>query len=274
MEKGKEIYPPRPLTVTVVQNAAGEEVAGNLDRIEKLLSTSGPEDLVVLTEVFAYRGDDAGYRSRAEPLNGPLMRRLGEWACQRHAWILAGSVLEQAGEAVYNTSVLLDRSGTVVASYRKMHLFEAHLESGQVIREADAYSYGEKPCTVQIEGWTCGLAICYDLRFPELFRRYADAGAHLLLTPSNFTHRTGRDHWEILVRARAIENQCFHVAPNQCGDNPRTKVTSYGHSLVVGPWGDVLTTAGESEMAVTITLDPLALAVVRRRVPALQHRRL
>lgn len=127
---------------------------------------------------------------------------------------------------------------------------------------------------VDIEGWRCGLSICYDLRFPELYRGYAALGAHLLLIPANFTQRTGRDHWEVLVRARAIENQCFVVAPNQCGANPSSGVVSHGHSLAVGPWGEVLAAARDEETALHCVLDPAELWRTRQRVPALDHRRL
>jgi nitrilase len=197
---------------------------------------------------------------------------MAETAKARHAYLLAGSLLERAGEKVYNTSVLFDRSGAVAATYRKIHLFEARLEDGTRIREAEAYDPGREPVAADIEGWQAGLAICYDLRFPELFRTYAAQGAHLLFVPSNFTQRTGKDHWEVLVRARAIENQCFVVAPNQCGVNPATGVRSHGHSMIVGPWGEVLAAAADEESVILAKLDPADLAATRNRVPALRHR--
>jgi len=122
-----------------------------------------------------------------------------------------------------------------------------------------------------IEGWSAGLGICYDLRFPELFRHYAARGAGLLFLPSNFTQRTGRDHWEVLLRARAIENQCFIVAPNQCGENDAIGVASHGHSMCVGPWGEVLCEGGSKEAILTAELDPALLMSTRRRIPALKH---
>jgi nitrilase len=118
------------------------------------------------------------------------------------------------------------------------------------------------------------MSVCYDLRFPELYRLYTERGARLLFVPSNFTQRTGRDHWEVLCRARAIENQCFVVAPNQCGANPATGIASHGHSVVVGPWGEVLCEAGDDETVLTARLDIGALEATRRRVPALDHRRI
>lgn len=258
----------------LVQTAAGTDRRANLEKIEFLLAGQSGEDLIVLPEVFVLRGDDADYRAAAEPLTGPTVRFLAELARRKHAWMLGGSLLESDGGSVYNTSVLLDRSGRLVASYRKIHLFEAHLEDGKVIRERNAYEPGHEPVLVEIEGWSCGLAICYDLRFPELFRYYSSRGASLLFAPSNFTQRTGRDHWEVLVRARAIENQCFVLAPNQCGTNAVTGVASHGHSLAVGPWGDVLGDGGGEEGVLRVQLDPAEIDRIRRRIPALEHRRL
>ena len=125
---------------------------------------------------------------------------------------------------------------------------------------------------VDIEGWSAGLGVCYDLRFPELSRHYSARGADILFFPSNFTQRTGRDHWEVLLRARAIENQCFVVAPNQCGVNRAIRVVSHGHSMAIGPWGEVLCEAGNREAILTAELDPALLRSTRRRIPALKHR--
>jgi nitrilase len=155
-----------------------------------------------------------------------------------------------------------------------MHLFEATLDSGKVIRESDLWQAGTEPVLTQLEGWNCGMAICYDLRFPELFRHYSAQGAHLFFLPSNFTQRTGQDHWEVLLRARAIENQCFVIAPNQCGTNPHTGVTSYGNSMIVGPWGEVIARFGTEAQAATFTLTIHDLETTRRTIPALAHRKL
>lgn len=265
--------PTTALRVTLVQNTAGRCKADNLARIESLLAPVGPEELVVLPEVFAFRDGDEGLRAEAEPFPG----RVGEWMCglarQRHAWVVGG-VIEKTPGGLFNTAVVVDPTGKRQFSYRKMHLFEARLDDGRVIREADVYQAGDLPVLFTMAGWRIGLSICYDLRFPELYREYAEQGAQILLAPSNFTQRTGRDHWEILTRARAIENQAFVIAPDQCGVNPGTGVASYGHSVVVGPWGEILALAGEDETAVTVTLAPADLAQARNRVPALRHRRI
>lgn len=246
----------------------------NLGQLKHLLSGIGTTDVIALPEVFALRGSDQDYRDHAQSMQGPLVNFMASIAHRHNAWVLAGSIIESAGQGIYNTSVLVNRRGEVHASYRKIHLFEAELESGQVIRERDTYLPGDNPVMAELDGWQCGLAICYDVRFPELFRLYSARGAQLFFVPANFTQRTGKDHWEVLLRARAIENQCFVVAPNQCGVNPHTKVASYGHSMIIGPWGDILARIEEGEKAVTVTLDIHQLDQTRRRVPALSHRRL
>jgi predicted amidohydrolase len=266
--------PETTLRVAVVQMAAGADPAANWRRARQLLDEAGPADLVALPEVFHLRGSEDDYRRKPEPVPGPLTKRLSAWAAKRKTWLLAGSVIEKTPGGLFNTSLLFDRRGRLAATYRKIHLFEAHLENGKVIRESDTYQAGLQPVMATVEGWQCGLAICYDLRFPELFRLYSRQGAHLFFLPSNFTQRTGRDHWEVLVRARAIENQCFVVAPNQCGANPHTGIASHGHSLIVGPWGEVLAAAADEEGVLRAELDPHLLRQTRRRIPALQHRRL
>ncbi len=267
-------WPKHPLTVSIVQNSAGGDPAANLAGIESLLTALPPGDLLALPELFAWRGREADCLAQAQALPGPIIDHLADLAVRRREWILAGSVIEKAGAAIFNTSVLLNRKGTIAASYRKIHLFEAKLETGQVIRESNSYSPGTAPALVDIEGWRCGLAICYDLRFPELFRYYAAAGAHLFLVPANFTQQTGRSHWEVLLRARAIENQVFVAAPNQCGVNPSTLIASYGHSLVIGPWGELLSLAGNEPQVLQATLDPAYLARIRASLPVLSQRRL
>jgi len=262
------------LRVTVLQVDAGQDAQANQVRLKHLLDGIGATDVIALPEVFSVRGSDQDYRRSAQPVAGQTTAFLASIAHRHNAWVLAGSIIEDAGHALYNTSVLLNRRGDVVATYRKIHLFEAALENGQIIRESETYNAGTEPVMAELEGWQCGMAICYDLRFPELFRHYSNDGAHLFFVPSNFTQRTGKDHWAVLLRARAIENQCFVVAPDQCGTNPHTGVESHGHSMIVGPWGEVLADIEEGERAITVTLDVYDLNETRRRIPALTHRKL
>ncbi len=262
------------LSVTIVQTSASLDVQSNLARIEELLSAAPHSDLIALPEVFALRGDDRDHREVAEPVSGSIVERMAAIAVAHDSWLLAGSMVEASDEQTWNTCLLLDRQGRVTATYRKIHLFEAHLEDGTVIREEDSYSAGTEPVVVELDGWCCGMSICYDLRFPELYRLYAERGAHLFFVPANFTQNTGKDHWEVLLRARAIENQCFVIAPNQCGTNERTGAASYGNSMAVGPWGEVLCRAGDAETVLCVELDPESLRKVRKRIPVLDHRRL
>ena len=261
----------RKISVAVIQNSAGQCAEANLRRLERF-AAGVRADILALPEVFALRGADDDYRRIAQPCAGQLGRWAAALARRKGAWLLAGSIIERSGKRFYNTSLLFDRRGVLRATYRKIHLFEARLEDGRWIRERDLYAAGRRPCFVRAAGWPAGLAICYDLRFPELFRLYSRQGALLFFLPSNFTQRTGKDHWETLVRARAIENQCFVIAPNQCGANPATGVVSYGHSLVAGPWGEILAVAGDEEAVITAALDPELLRLSRTRVPAWRHR--
>ena len=258
------------LTICMIQMDAGTDVAGNLARVGELLEKTPPCDVVVLPEVFSVRGNEEDYRGAAELIPGPTTGVIAEMAASRSSWVLAGSVIEKEGGKNYNTSVLFDRTGRIAATYRKIHLFEATLDTGEVICEGDSYSAGSEPVLADIEGWRCGMAICYDLRFPELFRHYVAEGAHLFFVPSNFTQRTGKDHWEVLVCARAIENQCFVIAPDQCGMNARTGVESHGHSLAVDPWGDILGRGGVNEEVITVRIDAERLRSVRARIPVLR----
>ena len=262
----------RRLRVAVVQTDAGRDIGRNLEKMEDMASAVRGADIIALPEVFAVRGSHEDYRGAAQPVDGPISARVADLARRKRAWVIAGSIIEKAGSKTYNTCVLFNRDGGVEAFYRKIHLFEARLEDGRRIRESDDYSPGKKPVLADVEGWRIGLAICYDLRFPELFRHYSERGAHLVFVPSNFTQRTGRDHWDVLVKARAIENQCFVVAPNQCGVNRATGVKSHGHSIAVGPWGEVLCEAGDRERVLVTVLDPSLLSAARSRVPALKHR--
>lgn len=270
---GQLPLPRRPLRVSMIQNAAGGDLAENLRRLCDLTAAAPPADLLLLPECFALRGAPADYRAAAEIIPGALCAWAAKLARRRRAWVLAGSLVEKAGAQHYNTSLLFDRRGRLAARYRKIHLFNAVLPGGRAVRERAVYAPGAHPVLAEIDGWRCGLAVCYDLRFPELFRAYAAAGAHLLLLPANFTRATGRPHWEVLVRARAIENQAFVLAPNQCGANPADGVAAHGHSLAVDPWGTVLADGGARAGVVSATLHPAALARARARLPAPAHRR-
>jgi len=264
----------QPLTCSLIQLSAGRGWTTNLTKAKRMIRACPESDVIVLPEMFTLRANDKVQREAAEEITGPTIQQLAELARKRSCWIVAGSIIERSGAKRYNTCVVLDRKGKTVAVYRKLHLFDVQLDKDHAIQESRSFSAGSEPVMVNIEGWRCGLSICYDLRFPELYRYYAEYAAHILFVPANFTDKTGRAHWELLLRARAIENQCYVVAPNQCGKHPHLGVKSHGHSMVVGPWGAVMARAAYSEGITTGLLNPAEIEKVRRQLPALDHRRL
>lgn len=265
--------PRRPLRVSLVQNSAGSDMAANLRRLDELLAAAPPADLLLLPECFALRAAPEALRAAAEVVPGALCDWVAAWARRCRAWTMLGSLPEKEGARVYNTSLLFNRRGCLIDRYRKIHLFDARLPGGRVVRESSVYTPGAQPVLARIEGWRCGMSVCYDLRFPELFRSYAAAGAHLFCVPANFTYATGRAHWKVLLRARAIENQAYVLAPNQCGVNPADGVAAYGHSLAVDPWGVVLASAGAREGVISATLMPEILRQARQSLPLPSPRR-
>jgi len=193
---------------------------------------------------------------------------------RRHGcWILAGSLAETSGDPArpHNTSVLLGPDGSIRARYRKVHLFDVAVDAGPVDLESARVAPGDEPVLADVEGVRLGLTICYDLRFPELYRTLALAGAEVLAVPSNFTERTGRDHWEVLLRARAIENAAWVIAPSQIGGPPGQP--AFGRSMVIDPWGLVVAQAPDRESIVHAVVDSDRVAAVRRQVPVLANRR-
>jgi predicted amidohydrolase len=267
------------MRVAVCQMRSGADVEANVVEAEAQVRAAAERgaDLAALPEYFAYLGPSGLRHEHAEPVPGALTDRLGALTRELGIWVLAGTVLERDGVRVYDTSLLLDRTGEVVARYRKIHLYDVDLPGQPPIRESATIAAGEQLVTHETEFGRVGLSICYDVRFPELYRGLMVRGVDVMFVPAQFQHETGKDHWEVLVRARAIENQCFVVAPAQCGrfGDPAKGRRSYGHSLIVDPWGRVLAEGDAEEPGVWVAdLDPALLHQVRRSLPALQHRRL
>ncbi len=267
------------MRVAVCQLCSGSDVAANLGAVEGALreAAAGGADLAALPEYFAYLGDPRRRVELAEPVPGPLTDRVGSLADELRIWVLGGSVLEADDGRVYDTSVLFDRTGEVVARYRKIHLYDVDLPGQPPMRESATISAGEALVTHETEFARVGLSVCYDVRFPELYRGLMAMGAEVLFVPAQFQHETGKDHWHALLRARAIEEQCFVVAPAQCGTfgDPAKGRRSYGHSLVVDPWGRILAEGSEDAPGVWFAdLDFAELRRIRQALPALQHRRL
>lgn len=228
---------------------------------------------VALPEVFMFRGriqTPYDLQTVAEPIPGDSLRPLLALAKAHKIFILAGSVYERAagtGKA-YNTSVFIDNHGTIKACYRKINLFEAVIEKKH-IREADCFIPGRKLVTAQAGEFKLGMSICYDLRFPEMYRQYATLGVHVLGIPSAFTHETGKAHWEVLIRARAIENRCYVLAPNQVNKSSQG-TRHYGHSMIVGPWGEIIAMAsGNKEEIIFTDLNLKTIRAGAQKLPAL-----
>ena len=230
--------------------------------------------LIVLPEVFSWRGAREDERRAAEPIHKQTTDRLAALAVELRAYLVGGSLLEAVpGESkVYNTCPVFDPQGGLLATYRKMHLFDVDIPDHVAVRESTTRLRGGQAVTVPTELGTLGLSVCYDLRFPELYRTLSAAGAEIVCVPSAFTFATGAAHWEILLRARAIENQVYLIAPNQIGRSA-SGVMDFGHSLIVDPWGTPLARASNQEAAILAEVDLDYLARVRRELPCLDHRR-
>jgi predicted amidohydrolase len=261
----------------VVQMASTADRAANVRRATTLVrdAASRGARLVVLPEVFAWRGTDASAPDAAEPIPGPTTQSMAALARELGIVLCMGSILETIANDTrrYNTSCVVDATGTIVARYRKIHLFDVALPGRVAVQESASRRAGTEPVVAITELATVGCSICYDLRFPELYRRLASDGAEVLLVPSAFTAPTGAAHWEVLCRARAVENQCYLLAPNQCGPSPHGH-RDFGNSMIVDPWGTILARAGDAEDVLTAELDGAELARIRRELPALEHRRL
>jgi deaminated glutathione amidase len=231
-------------------------------------------ELVVLPELFASLDRTSVMRERAEPLHGPTVAWASRLAAENRIAIVAGSFVEVEGSRLFNTSCLVDATGALRAVYRKVHLFDVTVE-GAASRESDTFSAGDEVVTSRYadDSVGVGLSICYDLRFAGLFHTLGSAGASVIAVPAAFTESTGRDHWELLVRTRAVENQVAVVAAAQWGTSP-DGIERHGHALVVDAWGRILGEAdGEGDAVVVADIDLTAQDEIRRRLPVLEHRR-
>jgi predicted amidohydrolase len=234
-------------------------------------AASAGAELVALPEKWNLLAAGEAILAGAEPLDGPSLGAARGWARELGIHLLAGSISESAGEKARNTSVLIGPAGEDLAVYRKIHMFDVDA-GGVSYRESEHEQAGDEPVTAAVGELPIGLTVCYDLRFPELYRVLALRGARLVAVPAAFTMATGRDHWEVLLRARAIEDQVFVLAPNQVGKAP-PHFESYGRSTIVDPWGVVLATAADGECFVAADLDLAAQERIRRDLPSLANRR-
>jgi deaminated glutathione amidase len=262
------------LRAAAVQLNSNANKARNLAAAERLVRAAAADgaELVALPEKWNLLAGGEELLAGAEPLDGPSLGAARAWARELGIHLLAGSIAERGeGEKASNTSVLIGRDGEDLAVYRKIHMFDVDA-GGVSYRESAHEQPGSELVTAPLGELVAGLSVCYDLRFPELFRILTVRGASLLTVPSAFTAATGRDHWEVLLRARAIENQAFVLAPNQVGQAP-PHFDSFGHSAIVDPWGTVLATAPDGECFVAADLDLAAQDRVREEFPSLANRR-
>ena len=260
-----------------LQLNAGNDLEANLSTLQVMLRQAAQQGAhFALTPEYALMLDGSGRAMRERALDadgGAPLRELKTLARELGIWVLIGSLTVRIDEnRMANRSILLSSEGRVVATYDKIHMFDATLPDGKTIRESSAYLPGEHAVIADTPWGKIGLTVCYDLRFPGLFRALAQAGASFISVPSSFQRQTGRDHWHALTRARAIENGCFILAPAMCGDHPGNRQT-YGHSMIVDPWGTVIAEAGEETGIVYADIDPDRVAAVRSMLPSLQHDR-
>jgi deaminated glutathione amidase len=267
------------MRAAAIQLNSAADVARNRETAERLVrdAAAAGAELVVLPEKWNVLGDPRTLLAGAEALDGQSVEAARAWARELGIHLIAGSFAErsEAEERAFNTSVLIDPGGEVLAVYRKIHMFDVEV-GGLTYRESESEQPGEEIVVAGVasggEDVEVGLTVCYDLRFPELYRILAVRGARVITVPSAFTAVTGRDHWEVLLRARAIENQAFVVAPNQIGTAP-PHYESYGRSAIVDPWGVVLALAPDRECFIAADLDLEAQRRIRESLPSLANRR-
>ncbi|TML97848.1 MAG: carbon-nitrogen hydrolase family protein [Actinobacteria bacterium] len=264
------------MRVGAVQLTSTEDIDRNLataDRLVRQAAARGAE-LVALPEKWSVLGTGEHLRAGAQPLDGHAISWARDAARELGIDLVAGSIVERVPgqQKTSNTSVHVGPDGAVKAVYRKLHMFDVEVD-GMLYAESEHEQAGDEVVISDLaDGTKLGMSVCYDVRFPELYRLLGVQGAEIVSIPSAFTLATTRDHWEVLLRARAIENQCFIVAPNQIGSHPGG-YRSGGRSMVIDPWGLVLASAPDVETAIVADLDWAVLRDVRRRLPALTHRR-
>jgi nitrilase len=277
------------MRVSVVQMNPGHDKARNLAQARRLIAEAHAADgarLLVLPEMWTCLGGDRASKFAAaeelparggEAQGGEAYEFLRGVARERRVYVHGGSIAERAGERLFNTTLLFDPAGREIARYRKIHLFDIVTPDGAGYRESDTFVGGDAVVICEVDGMRVGCAICYDIRFPELFLALRRAGAELILLPAAFTLLTGKDHWLPLLRARAIETQCWFAAAatwgrhSEADGEPRF---TYGHSLVCDPWGNVVAMASDGTGWASARIDPALTARVRRDMPVLDHRRL
>ena len=263
--------------VSVVQMTSGPDVPKNLETAEAIVREAAADGarLIMLPECFAYLGPEKGKHAIAEPLpgGGPILARMSALAVATKAELVLGGFYERGAREHFsrNACVHLDSAGSVRAVYRKIHLFDVDLADGTKLEESASVEPGTEVVSTETPFGTLGLSVCYDVRFPELYRALVDQGAIAMAIPAAFTATTGKDHWHVLLRARAIESQSYVLAAAQTGLHFGDR-RSYGHALIVDPWGVVLAEHGEGEGFASAFVDPGVVQRIRKSLPSLRHR--
>jgi predicted amidohydrolase len=265
------------IRIACLQTHSGNDFAANLATLAAMAheAVAGGARFIFSPEyVLMMDGSGRTMRENAQDASGePALSALTALSRELGAWHLVGSLtLKSEDGRMLNRSLLISDKGEVIATYDKIHMFDATLPSGTVIRESSAYRPGERAMIAGTPWGRLGMTVCYDLRFPHLYRALAQRGAVMLAVPSSFQRETGKAHWHTLLKARAIENACFVIAAAMCGDHPGKRMT-YGHSLVVDPWGEVIAEGGESPEVVYAELDLAKVDAVRSLLPSLAHDR-
>ncbi len=261
----------RAACVQLNGGAALDDVLAAAERLVRRAASAGAT-LIALPEKWHAVGDPARLRAAAETLEGPTVTAMRDWARSLGVSIVGGSISEHVVDErrIRNLSVAIDRDGQILGTYRKLHMFDIELD-GREVRESASDAPGDDLVVVPLEGIAVGLTVCYDLRFPELYRALALDGATCFTVPAGFMLHTGRDHWEVLLRARAIENCAFVIAPNQHGFWGPHRM--FGRSMIVDPWGIPLANAGDGDGICLADLDSSAVDAARAQIPVLSHRR-
>ena len=262
------------LRIASVQLLRKETKQQTYEHIRELISAipDGAADLLMLPEMWNGPYEAKLFPTFAEPEGGPSWQFLSELARERRVYLCSGSIAEREGDRVYNTAYVFDPEGHEIAKHRKMHLFDIDVKGGQRFFESDTLSPGNRVTVFDTPFCKMGLCICYDFRFPELARLMVDAGARVILVPAAFNMTTGPAHWELLFRARAVDNQVYTVGVAPARDLS-SSYHSWGHSIVCSPWGEVLAQADEKEAVMITALDLNRLEQIRRELPVLKQRR-
>ncbi len=270
-------------TVACIQTNSGRDIEPNIKAVSKLVRDAraqGAELITMPENVTMLEPKGSLLREKARPVdadgNGhPALDAFRELAAETGAWLVVGSLMVKlagAGDKIANRSFLLDDKGAIKAWYDKIHMFDVDLGGGESYRESALYEPGKAAVVAPTPWGNLGMTVCYDVRFAALYRALAQAGADFLTVPAAFTRTTGKAHWHVLLRARAIETGCFVFAPAQCGTHAEGRET-FGHSLIIDPWGEVLADGGEDVGITLAEIDPAKVADARRRVPSLTHGR-